>query len=87
MNENSFNYWITPICAIVIVVMMLIIVVDARANTTERYIEPKVIIPKTISDKNPYVEFCNSDTDFYPEKLIQNDTHKFDHQYCIWNPK
>jgi len=87
VNEDSFNYWIIPICGLVVVVMMLIITVDARANTPERYIEPEVIILKKISDNNPYVEFCDPDTDFYPEKLIQNTTHKFDHQYCIWNQK
>lgn len=81
------NFWIIPIIALIAVGLMLIIAADGRANTPERYIEPEVIIPKKVSDKNPYVEFCNPNDDFAPDKLIQNDTHKFNHVICQWDEK
>jgi hypothetical protein len=41
--------------------------------------------PNNDSGLNPYVEFCNPNDEFSPVKLIQNSTHKFDHETCIWN--
>lgn len=90
MDEDSRNYWVIPICALVAVGMMLIIASDVRANTSERYIEPEVIIPKKISDQNPYVEFCDTtplNPPFWPDKLIQNSTHKFNHEFCVWDQR
>lgn len=90
MLEDSRNYWIIPIMAFVAVGLMLIVSMDVRANTSERIIEPEIIIPKKISDKNPYVEFCDItplDPPFWPNKLIQNATHTFNHEFCNWDKR
>lgn len=82
------NYWVIPIIAFVIVGLVLVIAVNERINTPERYIEPPVIIPKKISNQSPYVEFCSTDPldpPFWPDKLIQNSTHKFNHEFCQWD--
>lgn len=84
------KFWLIPIMAFVVVGMVLVIAADGRANTPERYIEPPVIIPKKVSNQNPYVEFCSTEPlnpPFWPDKLIQNDTHKFNHEFCIWEDR
>ncbi len=54
----------------------------------ERYIEPEVIVEKKIvsTGLNPYVEFCNPGG-FAPTKKIDNATHSFNHDTCIWDLK
>ena len=44
--------------------------------------------PKEIegSGKNPFVEFCTPGG-FAPDKLIENSTHSFNHDTCIWDSK
>ena len=88
MDEES-RYWVIPIIAFISVGLLLVVSVNERMNTPERYIEPEVIVEKkTISTGlSPYVEFCNPNDDFAPDKLIQNDTHKFDHVICQWGKK
>ena len=81
------RFWIIPIVAFVVVGMMLIIAADGRANTPERFILPPMIIIKNSSGISPYVEFCNPNDDFAPDKLIQNSTHKFNHVICEWKEK
>lgn len=81
------NFWTVPIIALIAVGIIFLAAIDVRANTPERYIEPVIIPVKTISDKNPYVEFCDTtplDPPFWPDKLIQNATHKFNHEFCVW---
>ncbi len=39
---------------------------------------------------NPYVKFCSTaplDPPFWPDKLIQNSTHKFNHEFCVWEKR
>ena len=38
------------------------------------------------SDQSPYVEFCTPGG-FAPVKKIENDTHSFNHDACIWDLK
>jgi len=83
MDENSSRFWVIPIICFVSVTMILIWSADVRMNTEERFIPEPVIIPKQVSSLSPYVEFCTPGG-FAPEKLIQNNTHKFDHDVCLW---
>ena len=38
------------------------------------------------SELSPYVEFCNPGG-FTPDKKIENSTHLFNHDTCLWNNK
>ena len=38
------------------------------------------------SGLNPFVEFCNPGG-FAPDKKIENNTHSFNHDTCVWDPK
>ena len=38
------------------------------------------------SGKNPFVEFCTPGG-FAPDKLIENSTHSFNHDTCVWDLK
>lgn len=82
------NFWIIPILAFALVIPLNIIGADVRANTPEREIIPEMPPPpKKVSDKNPYIEYCDPTTEFYPIKLIENKTHAFNHQFCVWELK
>ena len=86
MDEES-RYWIIPIIALISVGLFLVIAANERMNTPERYIEPEAIVEKTTSTgNNPYVEFCVPGG-FAPDKKIDNSTHSFNHDTCIWDMK
>ena len=38
------------------------------------------------SGLSPYVEFCNPGG-FVPDKKIENSTHTFNHDTCVWDLK
>lgn len=38
------------------------------------------------SGLSPYVEFCNPGG-YAPDKKIENNTHSFNHETCIWDTK
>jgi hypothetical protein len=45
---------------------------------------------KVSSGLSPYVEFCDTtplNPPFWPDKLIQNDTHTFNHEFCVWDQR
>ena len=88
MDENSRNYWAIPIIAFISVGLLLVIAVNERVNTPERYIEPEVIVEKKAASTglSPYVEFCTPGG-FAPVKKIDNATHSFNHDTCIWSLK
>lgn len=88
MDEES-RYWVIPIIAFIAAGMFLGIAVNMRMNIPERYIEPEVIVKDTAASPtglNPYVEFCNPGG-FAPVKIIENSTHSFNHDTCIWDLK
>lgn len=50
--------------------------------------EPCAEALKNNSGLSPYVEFCSTnplDPPFWPDKLIQNSTHSFNHETCEWD--
>ncbi|MGY5147929.1 MAG: hypothetical protein ACW9W4_08020 [Candidatus Nitrosopumilus sp. bin_7KS] len=87
MDEES-RYWVIPIIAFISVGLFLVIGANERINTPERYIEPEVIVEKDTAPTglNPYVEFCTPGG-FAPVKIIENSTHSFNHDTCIWDVK
>ena len=46
----------------------------------------KELIKKEDSGLSPYVEFCTPGG-FSPDKLIDNSTHIFNHDTCLWVTK
>ena len=45
---------------------------------------------KESSGLSPYVEFCDTtplNPPFWPDKLIQNSTHQFNHEFCVWDQR
>lgn len=86
MDEDSARFWIIPIICFFAVGIFLVVAADVRANTPERFIPEPVIIPKQDTGLSPYVEHCKPGG-FAPDKLIQNDTHKFNHDICVWIKK
>ena len=68
--------------------LFLVVSVNERMTLPERYIEPEVIVEKKVvsTGLNPYVEFCNPGG-FAPVKKIDNATHSFNHDTCIWDLK
>ena len=88
MIDDSRNYWVIPIIALVLAGLVLVIAVNERINTPERYIEPEVIVEKKAASTglSPYVEFCTPGG-FAPVKKIDNATHSFNHDTCIWDLK
>lgn len=45
---------------------------------------------KKSSGLSPYVEHCSTkplNPPFWPDKLIQNSTHIFNHEFCEWGKK
>ena len=87
MDEDSRVFWLIPLIAFAVVVIVIAVELDTRANLPERYIEPAVIILQKTTGLSPYVEFCNPNDDFFPVKLIDNATHRFDHESCVWKIK
>ncbi len=87
MDEDT-RFWVIPVICFISVGFLLVIAADERMNTPERYIEPEVIVEKKSSDSglNPYVEYCIPDG-FAPDKKIDNSTHSFNHDTCIWDTK
>lgn len=91
MINESNNFWIIPICAFIAVGLMVVFAADVRGNLPERYIEPPLPpVKKVSSGLSPYVEFCSTDPldpPFWPDKLIDNSTHIFNHEFCVWDLK
>ncbi len=86
MDEET-RFWVIPIICFISVGLVLVIAADERTNTPERYIEPEVAVEKAApSGLNPYVEYCIPGG-FAPDKKIDNSTHSFNHDTCIWDMK
>ena len=87
MDEDT-RFWVIPIICFISVGLFLVIAADARMGTPERYVEPEVVVEKksTSSDLDPYVEYCIPGG-FAPDKKIDNSTHSFNHDTCIWDMK
>ncbi|KKK61207.1 hypothetical protein LCGC14_3016660, partial [marine sediment metagenome] len=47
-------------------------------------------VEKVSTGLSPFVEFCSTkplDPPFWPDKLIQNATHTFNHEFCVWEER
>ena len=68
--------------------MLRIVIGIQKTPRSEKLMPSHVIHPKETqrSGLSPYVEFCTPGG-FAPVKKIENSTHLFNHDTCIWNFK